>query len=129
MSAASREIILIVSLGRPTQVTKWRALFTGRQPAATSPGFLLTIARESASRVVAETFIDKLTSHCDELARLPGLLSRARPELGRDYRSISFGSYVIIMRYSGEAGPRSHLYVVRIIHGARDLQEHWLGLP
>ncbi len=80
------------------------------------------IERESESRVVAETFIDKLTDYCEQLARLPGLLGRSRPEFGRDYRSITFGSYVVFMRYSDESGPRSHLYIIiHVVYGARDL--------
>jgi plasmid stabilization system protein ParE len=51
------------------------------------------IEHESASRA-AETFVEKLTGYCERLAELPGLLGRARPEFGRDYQSITFGSYV-----------------------------------
>lgn len=78
------------------------------------------IERESASRVVAENFIDRLTAYCERLATLPGLLGRARPEFGGDWRSIAFGNYVIFLRYADEDGPRSHLYVVHVVHGARD---------
>jgi toxin ParE1/3/4 len=81
------------------------------------------IARESGSHAVAENFIDRLTAQCERIATLPGLLGRARPELGRDYRSIPFGNYVIFLRYADEDGPRSHLYVVHILHGARDIDE------
>jgi toxin ParE1/3/4 len=84
------------------------------------------IERESASRAVAETFIDKLTDYCEQLAKLPGLLGRARPEFGQNYRSITFGSYVIILRYADDKGPRSHLYIVHIIHGARDLDAYFV---
>ena len=84
------------------------------------------IERESASRTIAETFIDKLTGYCERLAELPGLLGRARPEFGRDYRSITFGSYVIFMRYADVGGPRSHLYVVHVVHGARDLDAYFV---
>jgi toxin ParE1/3/4 len=79
------------------------------------------IARESGSLAVAENFIDRLTAHCERLATLPGLLGRPRPELGRDYRSLPFGNYVIFLRYADEDGPHSHLYVVHILHGARDI--------
>jgi toxin ParE1/3/4 len=84
------------------------------------------IERESTSRAVAETFIDKLTDYCEQLAKLPGLLGRARPEFGRDYRSITFGSYVIFLRYADEDGPRSHLYIVHVVHGARDLDAYFV---
>ena len=84
------------------------------------------IERESASRAVAENFIDKLTDYCEQLSRLPGLLGRARPEFGRDYRSITFGSYVIFVRYADEDGPRSHFYIVHVVHGARDLDAYFV---
>ncbi len=84
------------------------------------------IERESESRPIAETFIDKLTGFCEQLAQLPGVLGRARPEFGRDYRSITFGSYVIFMRYADEDGPRSHLYIVHVVHGARDLDAYFV---
>jgi toxin ParE1/3/4 len=84
------------------------------------------IERESASRAVAENFIDKLTDYCEQLAGLPGLLGRARPEFGRNYRSITFGSYVIFMRYADQEGPRSHLYIVHVVHGARDLDAYFV---
>ena len=79
------------------------------------------ISRESGSRAVAENFVDRLDAYCAKLASLPGLLGRPRPELGGGYRSLPFGNYVIFLRYADEDGPRSHLYVVHIIHGARDI--------
>ncbi len=84
------------------------------------------LERESGSRDVALSFIDKLTDDCERLARLPGLLGRARPELGRDYRSTTFGNYVIFMRYADQDGPRSHLYIVHVVHGARDLDAYFV---
>ena len=85
------------------------------------------IARESANRTVADTFIEKLTAYCERIAAMPGLLGRARPEFGRDYRSLTFGSYVIFLRYADEDGPRSHLYIVHVVHGARDLDAYFSG--
>jgi toxin ParE1/3/4 len=84
------------------------------------------IEQESVSRSVANNFIDKLLDYCEEFARLPGLLGRARPEFGPNYRSITFGNYVIFIRYADQDGPRSHLYIVHIVHGARDLDAHFL---
>jgi toxin ParE1/3/4 len=80
------------------------------------------IARESGNHAVAENFIERLISYCERFASLPGLLGRPRPELGRTYRSVPFGNYVIFLRYADETGPRSHLYVVHIIHGGRDVE-------
>jgi toxin ParE1/3/4 len=83
------------------------------------------IEQQSQDREVAEAFIDTLTAFCERLAQLPGLLGRPRPELGRDYRSTTFGKYVIFFRYADEDSPRSHLYVIHILHGARDIDAYF----
>jgi plasmid stabilization system protein ParE len=85
------------------------------------------IAQESANRAVAEDFIEKLTAYCERVAAMPGLMGRARPEFGRDYRSLTFGNYVTFLRYADEDGPRSHLYVIHVVHGARDLDAYFSG--
>jgi plasmid stabilization system protein ParE len=87
------------------------------------------IERETGSRAAAEAFVEKITNHCEHLATLPGLLGRPRPELRPHYRSITFGSYVIFMRYADVDGPRSHLYVVSIIHGSRDIDAYFADHP
>jgi toxin ParE1/3/4 len=83
------------------------------------------IERESRSRAVADEFIDKLTDYCERLAKLPGMMGRPRPELGCDVRSTTFGNYVIFLRYADEDGPRSHLYVTHVVHGARDMDAYF----
>jgi toxin ParE1/3/4 len=83
------------------------------------------IELESGSREVADTFIEKITDYCEKLAALPGMMGRARPELRTHYRSVTFGSYVIFLRYADDTGPLSHLYVVNIVHGARDLDAYF----
>ena len=87
------------------------------------------IERESTSRAVALEFIQKLTEYCENLATLPGLMGRHRSELRPGYRSTVFGSYVIFLRYADETGPRSHLYVVNIIHGTRDIDAYFAAHP
>ena len=57
---------------------------------------------------------------------MSGLFGRARPEFGRSYRSVTFGSYVLILRYANEKGPRSHLYIVHVVHGVRDLDAYFV---
>jgi toxin ParE1/3/4 len=84
------------------------------------------IQERSASRAIAEAFVDKLTDYCEQISRMPGLLGRARPEFGPDYRSLVFGNYVIFLRYADEDGPRSHMYIVHVIHGARDLDAYFI---
>lgn len=83
------------------------------------------IERESGSRAAADGFVDKLTDYCEHLATLPGLMGRPRPELRRPYRSTTFGNYVVFLRYGDEDGPRSHVYVVNVIHGARDIDAYF----
>jgi plasmid stabilization system protein ParE len=50
---------------------------------------LVDITRESASLAVGRGFTVQLRGHCAKLARLPGTLGRARPELRPDIRSIA----------------------------------------
>jgi plasmid stabilization system protein ParE len=84
------------------------------------------IQRESASLAVSKKFVGKLMDYCEQIAKLSSLIGRARPEFGLNYRSITFGSYVIFFRYADEDGPRSQLYVVHIVHGARDLEAYFV---
>ena len=74
---------------------------------------------------MADAFIAKLTDYCERIAKLPGLMGRARPELGSDYRSTTFGNYLIFLRYTDEDLPRSHLYITHVVHGARDLDAYF----
>jgi toxin ParE1/3/4 len=83
------------------------------------------IEKESQDRTVAKAFVDKLIGYCEHLAQLPGLLGRPRPELGPGYRSTTFGNYVIFLRYADKDSPRSHLYIVHILHGSRDLDAYF----
>jgi plasmid stabilization system protein ParE len=48
------------------------------------------IERESEDRAVAEAFVDRLTGYCENLARLPRLLGRPRPELAYFAHAIVF---------------------------------------
>jgi plasmid stabilization system protein ParE len=83
------------------------------------------IERKSSSRAVADAFVDKLTSYCEHIATLPAMMGRSRPELRAGYRSITFGNYIIFLVYADEQGPRSHLYVARIIQGNRDIDAYF----
>ncbi len=56
-------------------------------------------------------------------------MGRARSELRPGYRSTVYGNYVIFLRYADEDGPRSHLYVVNVIHGARDVDALFASGP
>jgi toxin ParE1/3/4 len=69
-----------------------------------------------------------VTDYCEHIARLPTQLGRPRPELGRDYRSITFGSYVIFLRYADEDRPLSHLSVKPVDEGVGDGAAFAVGL-
>jgi toxin ParE1/3/4 len=51
------------------------------------------------------------------MRQLPGTMGRERPELMEDIRSLSYGNYVILFRYSG-----SIIEIVSIIEGHRDIE-------
>jgi toxin ParE1/3/4 len=87
------------------------------------------VEQESQDRGVARAFVNKLIGYCEHLAQLPGLLGRPRPELGPGYRSTTFGSYVIFLRYADKEAPRSHLYIVHILHGSRDIDAYFNQRP
>jgi plasmid stabilization system protein ParE len=87
------------------------------------------IERESGSRATAEAFVEKLTDYCEHIATLPAMMGRPRPELRHDYRSVTYGNYVIFLRYADDEGPRSHLYIGNIVHGRRDLDAYFAGHP
>lgn len=74
------------------------------------------IAEASGSRAAAEGVLDKLYSRCVRLARLPGTLGSARPDLRPDLRSVPESGYVIFFRYLGDV-----LEIVNVLHGSRDI--------
>lgn len=76
------------------------------------------IARASGSNAIALRYTETLRRQCRELAELPGIVGRARPELMEGLRSIPRGNYVILFRYSG-----SFVEIVSIIEGHRDIEE------
>jgi plasmid stabilization system protein ParE len=53
------------------------------------------------------------------LARNP-LMGEARPDLGRDVRVFSFGSYGVFFRAGGGG-----VAIARVLHGARDVTGPW----
>ena len=78
------------------------------------------IARESGSRSVARKFAAQLRQRCHHLAALPGVVGRARPELGPDIRSSAFKGYVVFFRYRDDL-----LEIVSILEGHRDVDGHF----
>jgi plasmid stabilization system protein ParE len=87
------------------------------------------IEQESQSRAVADALVQSITAHCEHLATLSSMIGRPRPELRAGYRSVTFGNYVIFLRYENEDGPRSDVYIIRILHGARDLDAYFKEAP
>lgn len=80
----------------------------------------LYIANESQSREIALAFVAHLRAKCRDLARLPGTLGTARPELREDIRSTPCNGYVIFFRYRDDV-----LEVVNVLHGSRDIVRHF----
>ena len=78
------------------------------------------VARESHDREAGRRFARRLDGHCRRLARLPGLLGRPRPEFGHD-RSGAYEGHLVVFRYADQNGPRSHIIVIHILSGRRDL--------
>jgi plasmid stabilization system protein ParE len=74
------------------------------------------ISNESGSRKVARQFAERLRGQCRKLAKLPGSLGTARPDLLPGLRSFAFKNYIIFFRYSGSA-----FEVVNILEGHRDI--------
>ena len=79
------------------------------------------ITRQSGSRVIGRSFVDRLQSQCKKLAGLPGTLGRPRPELRPGIRSFAFKGYVIFFRYEGDT-----FEVVNVLEGHRDIVS-WFG--
>ena len=83
------------------------------------------IEQKSQSRAAADEFVESITAHCEHLATLSSMIGRPRSDLRPGYRSVTFGNYVIFLRYGNDDGPRSHLYIIHILHGARDLDAYF----
>lgn len=76
----------------------------------------------SGSPETARRFTDDLVAKCEQLAALPGVLGRVRPELLPDLRSTPHGSYVIYFRYVSDT-----LEIVNILERHRDVGAHFKG--
>ena len=76
------------------------------------------VARETGDRETGQRFARRLDGHSRRLASLPG---RHRPEFGRDYRTSAHEGHLIVFRYADLEGPRSHLIVIHVPGGRRDL--------
>lgn len=76
------------------------------------------LAKESGSREIARRFLTKLRQQCQQIAALPGMMGRARPEGGEGMRSLPYGNYVIFFRYNND-----FVEIVSIIEGHRDIEE------
>jgi toxin ParE1/3/4 len=64
----------------------------------------------------AQTLVEKFDRRFSLLERLPNA-GRARPEYGTDIRSLTVHPYVILYRVEPDA-----VVVIRIVHGARDIE-------
>jgi toxin ParE1/3/4 len=80
---------------------------------------LIDIANHIASDspAAALALVDKIEQACGMLGGNP-LLGRSRPEIAPDARSWAVGNYLILHRQI-----RAGAEIIRVIHGARDLDE------
>jgi toxin ParE1/3/4 len=76
----------------------------------------------------AARFMGKIIAKCEQLALLPGLLGRARPELRADVRSVPFKGYLIFMRYLPSETERDMLEIVNVLEGHRGFIAYFRGL-
>jgi toxin ParE1/3/4 len=73
---------------------------------------------KEAGAATADRLIDALAGTCEDLAQFP-LMGKARPELddlGLSVRSINERGYLILYTSREEV-----LYIVRVLHGSRDI--------
>ena len=78
------------------------------------------VLKESSSRDVADTFIERLTQKCEHLAGLPGILGTDRAALGNGFRSISVRGYLIFFRYRDDV-----MEIVHVVRASRDLTTYF----
>jgi toxin ParE1/3/4 len=69
----------------------------------------------------ADSFIDKLYETMQVLSRQPGS-GRHREELASGIQSFPFGRYIIFYR-----AVTSRIEIVRVLHGARDIENIFSG--
>ncbi|MEJ1161100.1 type II toxin-antitoxin system RelE/ParE family toxin [Prosthecomicrobium sp. N25] len=81
------------------------------------------ITRESGNRATGRRFVRTLRSRCDVIARFPGEIGTARPEIGQDIRGLPFGNYVIFFRYAARS-----VEILNFVEGHRDL-DAFFGKP
>jgi toxin ParE1/3/4 len=83
------------------------------------------IEDESQSRDVADSFIGELMDYCEHIAKLPFAMGRARSDLGRGFRSVTFGRYVIFFEYGESDVSREYMFVTNVVHGSRDMDAYF----
>lgn len=71
------------------------------------------IAQDNPTAATAQ--LRQIAASCQTLADMPGI-SRARPEIRRGLRTWPIGSYLVLHRDTAGG-----IEVVRVVHGARDL--------
>ncbi|MGU3494453.1 type II toxin-antitoxin system RelE/ParE family toxin [Xanthobacteraceae bacterium A53D] len=77
------------------------------------------IAAQNGGPATARSFTKRLLMRCRELARTPGIIGTARPELGQHFRCLPYRGYLIFFRYIDGA-----VEIIGIIEGHRDV-ERW----
>lgn len=97
-----------------------RQLVLGQSALADFEDIAEYIAEASQSRAAAEAVIQRLYYRCGRIARLPGILGTARPELRHDLRSVPESGYIIFFRYLDDV-----LEIVNVLHGSRDIISYY----
>ena len=82
------------------------------------------IEDESQNRATADAFIARLLDYCAHLANLPVAMGRIRVDLGRGFRSVTYGRYVIFFEYDNDV-TRERLYITNVVHGSRDMDAYF----
>ena len=77
----------------------------------------LYLATESQNTAIADRFVEQVTERLVLLANYPHLGRSRTSDLGQGLRSFPVGDYVIFYRAQGQ----TDVYILHIIHGARDL--------
>jgi toxin ParE1/3/4 len=78
-------------------------------------GIWLDIAQDNPR--AADRMLDRIEVRCQRLPRHPHM-GPARPDLAPDIRHIVIGAYLVFYRVQ-----RSHIEILRVLHGRRDLRD------
>ena len=79
---------------------------------------LLDRIADAVGERTAESYVDRLVTVVERLARIPRASGRPVPQLGEGLRCHPFGNYNLYLRYEE---PTDILFLVRVLHGRRNI--------